>query len=138
MKRIIGMTAAATALGLALTGTAPAWAVGGSFYCEKQPLFEVQEHVEGSYGLIRIINQYVLRWDAEEAMKQCRAYAKGQPYDISCLSDRRDWNTILSSVPKEYFGQSTASLSKYVKEETRKGNNFNETMKYCRSVGAIE
>jgi hypothetical protein len=135
MKRTIGMIAAALALGLTVS---PAWAVGGSFACEGSPLTEVAEHVDGSFGLERIVNQYRTRWDAKEAMKQCRAYAEGQPYDISCLNGRRDWDAILASVPKEYFGRSNQSLAEPALAERRKGNGFKEAMDYCRSVDAIK
>jgi hypothetical protein len=135
---MIGMTAAGIALGLALTGNTPAWAVGGSFHCERAAISEVSDHVEGSFALLQIVTQYLGRWDAQEAKKQCRAYAEGKPYDISCLNDRRDWDAIISNVPEEYFGRSNPSLAKTVRDEIRAGNGFKEAMDYCRSVGAIK
>jgi hypothetical protein len=99
---------------------------------------EVSDHVEGSFALLQIVTQYLGRWDAHEATKQCRAYAEGQPYDISCLNERRDWDAVIASVPKDYFGRPNASLAKTVREEIRAGNGFKEAMDYCRSVGAIK
>lgn len=138
MTRILGMTLAGLALGFGVSATAPAWAVGGSFVCEGSSLTEVRDHVDGSFGLQKIVNQYLVRWDAQEAMEQCRAYAEGRPYQISCLNGRRDWDAILASVPKEYFGRSNQSLAATHRDEMRKGNGFAEAMAYCRSVGAIK
>lgn len=142
MTRMIGMTAAAAALGvglgLALMGTAPAWASGNSFHCERPTLVETSDRIKGNFALLQIVTQYAARWDAQEATKQCRAYAEGQPYDISCLNERRDWDAVIASVPKDYFGRPTASLAKTVREERRAGNGLKEAIDYCRSVGAIK
>jgi hypothetical protein len=138
MMRILEKTAAAATLGVALLGTGSAWAIGGSFACKQSPTMEAVDHVEGGFGLQRIVIQYMTRWDAQEAMKQCRAYAQGQPYDISCLNGRRDWDAIIASVPEDYFGRSNESLAESVRAERRKGNGFTEAMAYCRSVGAIK
>ncbi len=138
MTRRFGTTLAAVALGFGVSATAPARAVGGSFHCESSSLTETAEHVDGSFGLIQIVNQYVLRWDAAESLRQCQAYAAGRPSDISCLNDRRDWEAVLASVPQDYFGRSNQSLAPVVREEIRKGNGLKEAMDYCRSVGAIK
>ncbi len=138
MTRRFGTTLAAVALGFGVSATAPAWAVGGSFACERSPSMEVAEHVDGSFALENIVNQYRTRWDAQEAMEQCRAYAEGRPYEISCLNGRRDWDAIIASVPKEYFGRSNESLAATYTAERRAGNGYKEAMAYCRSVGAIK
>ena len=138
MTRVAEKTMTGVVLGLALLGSEPAWAIGGSFVCERSPTMEAAEHVDGSFGLQRIVIQYMTRWDAREATKQCRAYAEGQPYDISCLNGRRDWDAIIASVPKEYFGRSNESLAESVRAERRRGNGYAEAMTYCRSVGAIK
>ena len=138
MMRVLEKTAMATAFGLALLGTSPVWAIGGSFVCKRSPTMEAREHIDGSFALENIVIQYMTRWDAQEAMKQCQAYAEGQPYDISCLNGRRDWNAIIASVPEDYFGRSNKSLAATVNAEERKGNDYKEAMAYCRSVGAIK
>lgn len=129
---------AGIALGFGVSATAPAWAAGGSFACQSDPTKETREHVGGSFALQSIVVQYMTRWDAQEAMEQCRAYAEGRPYEISCLNGRRDWDAIIASVPKDYFGQSNESLAKTVDQERRTGNRFADAMAYCRSVGAIK
>lgn len=134
MTRRIGTVAAGLTLGLM---TSPAWAIGGSFVCERSPSMEVRDQVDGSFALENIVNQYRIRWDAQEAMKPCRAYAEGQPYEISCLNGRRDWDAILASVPQEYFGKSNKNLASSADMEERKDSGFKEAMTYCRSVGAI-
>lgn len=128
----------AVVVGLAFLATGQASAFGGSFVCKRSPSMEAVEQVDGSFALDNIIIQYMGRWDAQEAMKQCRAYAEGRPYEISCLNGRRDWPTILASVPQDYFGRSNKSLAKTVDMELRKGDGFKEAMDYCRSVGAIK
>ncbi len=127
----------AVVMGLALFATGQAWALGGSFACERSPTMEVREQIDKGGALQSIVIQYMTRWDAQEAMKQCRAYAEGRPYEITCLNGRRDWPAILASVPQEYFGRSNKSLAATLNMERHKGNGFKEAMDYCRSVGAI-
>lgn len=136
--KTIATVASALSIGLGLVGGAPAWAVGGSFHCERPSLLEVAEHVDGSFGLRKIVNQYMMRWDADQARAQCEAYIAGQPYEIQCMNGHRDWSAILSSVPQDYFGRSNQSLASVVRDEMRTGNGFAEAMDFCRSVGAIK
>ncbi|PZQ46083.1 MAG: hypothetical protein DI556_21235 [Rhodovulum sulfidophilum] len=136
--KIIATTAIALSLGLGLIGSAPAWAVGGSFACERPPIMEVTENVEGSSALQSIVNQYRERWDAEVVARECEAYAAGEPYEISCLNGRRDWPTILASVPPDYFGRSNKSLASTVDTERRVDSGYKAAIAYCRSVGAIK
>lgn len=117
---------------------AKGWAGEGSFHCERSSLTEASEHVDGGFGLVQIVNQYTLRWDAADAIKQCQAFAEGHDSDISCVNDRRDWDAILASVPDDYFGRSNQSLATVVRQEIRDGNGLKEAMAYCRSVGAIK
>lgn len=137
-KGILGKAAAGAVLAMTILTTPPAWAVGGSFSCERPSIMEVTEHVEGSSALESIVNQYRMRWDAREVEKQCQAYADGQPYEISCMNGRRDWEAILASVPADYFGRSNTSLAATVDMERRAGNGLKEAIAYCRSVGAIK
>lgn len=134
----IATVASAISLGLGLIGGAPAWAVGGSFHCDRPPIMEVMEQVEGSSALQSIVNQYLVRWEAENAREQCEAFAEGRPYDISCMNGRRDWPAILASVPADYFGRSNESLAATARDEKRKATGLREAMAFCRSVGAIE
>ncbi len=120
------------------THVGPSWAFGGSFVCKDSPTKEAIAHVDGSSTLQSIVIQYMDRWDARDATRQCQAYASGQPYDISCQNGRRDWPAILASVPKDYFGRSDSSLAASYSAERRKGTGFKEAMAYCRSVGAIK
>ncbi|TPE47314.1 hypothetical protein [Amaricoccus solimangrovi] len=129
---------ATTGIALTLIGAAPAFAVGGSFHCDRPPMMEVMEQVDGSSALQSIVNQYLVRWEARNATEQCQAYADGRPYDIGCMNGRRDWPAILASVPEDYFGRSNESLAATVREEKRKGNGLREALAYCRSVGAIK
>lgn len=135
--KIIATVASALSLGLGLIGGAPAWAVGGSFHCDRSPRAEVSEQVDGSFALKNIVSEYMRRWDAQEARRQCQAYADGEPYEIGCLNGRRDWPAIIASVPEAYFGQSNGSLASIAETETSKGNGYAEALDYCRSVGAI-
>ena len=128
----------AVVVGLAFLATGQASAFGGSFVCERSPSMEAREQVEGSFALENIVIEYMTRWDAQEATRQCQAFAEGQPYEISCQNGRRDWPAILASVPQDYFGRSNQSLAATVEMEMRKGNGFKQAMTYCRSVGAIK
>lgn len=128
----------AVAIAAATLPAAGALAAGGSFSCERMSTAEVRERLNGgSSALHRIVGQYLARWDAKDARRQCEAYAAGRPYDISCPSKRRDWDEILASVPSGYFGQSNKSLAATYRAEMNAGNGYREAMAYCRSVGAI-
>ena len=128
----------AVAIAAAPLPAAGALAAGGSFACGlDSPRAEVRANVNGSSTLVSIVNQYMTRWDAEEARRQCKNYAAGRPYEISCLNGRRDWPAILASVPSGYFGQSDKSLAATYRAEMNAGNGFREAMAFCRSVGAI-
>lgn len=131
------MACAAVAAGV-VTWTGMAEAAGGSFACERSPTVEVSDMVSGSSALRNIVNEYRVRWDAQETLRQCKNYAEGHPYEITCLNGRRDWTAILASVPQEYFGQSNEQLASVFREERRKGNGYKEAVDFCRSVGAIE
>lgn len=135
--KITATTAMGIAIALSLLGPTPAFAVGGSFACERSSAVEVSEEVDGSFALQNIVAEYMLRWDAQEATRQCEAYAAGEPYEISCLNGRRDWPAILASVPRDYFGRSNKSLAEVAHAEKRRDNGFKAAMDYCRSVGAI-
>ena len=129
----------AVAIAAATLPAAGALAAGGSFSCERMSMVEVRSHLNGgSTALHRIVNQYMTRWDAKEARRQCENYAAGRPYEISCLNGRRDWPAILATVPGEYFGQSDKSLARPYEAEMLAGNGYSEAMDYCRSVGAIK
>lgn len=134
----IARSGIALAVALGLLGTPPAFAAGGSFACERSATMEAVEHVDGGFALQNIVIQYMTRWDAAEAKRQCQAFAAGEPYEISCLNGRRDWDAILASVPADYFGRSNKNLAEAVDAERREGNGFKEAMAYCRSVGAIK
>ena len=128
----------AVAIAAATLPAAGALAAGGSFACERMSMVEVRSQLNGgSTALHRIVNQYMTRWDAKEARRQCENYAAGRPYEISCLNGRRDWPAILASVPSGYFGQSDKSLAATYRAEMNAGNGFREAMAFCRSVGAI-
>lgn len=127
-----------TGVTLGLLGSAPAFAVGGSFVCERSATVEVSQQVDGSFALKNIVTEYMRRWDAREVLEECQAYAAGQPYEISCLNGRRDWPEIIASVPDDYFGRSNESLAKVAREEKNEGNGYAEALDYCRFVGAIK
>lgn len=137
MKTIATIVTGIT-LALSLNATGPAFAVGGSFHCDRPPMMEVMEQVDGSSALQSIVNQYLVRWEARYATQQCQAYADGRPYGIGCMNGGCDWPAILASVPKDYFGRSNVSLAATVREDKRKGNGLREALAYCRSVGAIK
>jgi len=125
---------------VALMAAGSAQAAEGSFVCKDNlgTLKEIQAQVGGSSGFVKIVSQYVSRWDAEEAQRLCTAYAAGEPVTISCLNGRRDWNAIKASIPTDYFGLSNQQLASANAAEREKGNGYREAIAYCRSVGAIE
>ena len=136
----IGTTVAALAAALILT-TPMAYATGGSFICENPMDMDNSEarEISGSNnGLYNILVIHRERWDIAHMREQCQAYAEGQPYEISCLDDRRDWDAIKAAVPEEYFGMSSEQLTPRFHEIQATGDEWREVIAYCRGVGAIE
>lgn len=127
------------AIGTLMAAAGGAQAAGGSFVCKDNlgTMKEVKAEVGGSSTFISIVNQYVARWDAQEARRLCSAYAAGEPVAISCLNGQRDWSAIKASIPPDYFGQSNQQLAGTYTAEMKSGNGFKEAMAYCRGVGAI-
>ena len=60
--------------------------------------------ISPNIAMFRIVNEYRERWDARiyEASNVKRS-RPANPYEISCLNDRRDWEAIKAMVPSEYF-----------------------------------
>ena len=134
------LTALTAAVAAALIFAAPmAHATGGSFQCENQMDMDRDEALEiagSNHGLYQILMKYRERWDSAHMRAQCEAYAEGRPYEISCLNDRRDWDAIKASVPEEYFGMSSESLTPHF-QAIETFNEIRAVFAYCRDVGAI-
>ena len=136
----IGTTVAALAAALILT-TPMAYATGGSWQCENQMDMDQEEAraISGSNnGLYQILMKTRENWDIAYKREQCQAYAEGQPYEISCLDDRRDWDAIKAMVPEEYFGMSSEALTPHFHAIQRNVDEVIAVAQYCRDVGAIE
>ena len=118
-----------------------AHAVGGTFQCEN-PLDmdkdEAREIAGNNNNLFNILMEYRRRWDVAEKRQQCEAFAAGEPYEISCLDDRRDWDAIKAMVPSEFFGMANLDLHPHYLELQKADNGNKDMVAYCRSVGAIE
>ena len=132
-------TFAAAAAALILT-TPMAHAVGGSFICENQMDMDQEEarEIAGSNnGLFQILMKTRENWDLAHMREQCEAYAEGQPYEISCLDDRRDWDAIVAMVPEEYFGMASEQLTPHFQAIQNNTDEAIAVARYCRDVGAI-
>ena len=88
-------------------------------------------------GMWSILQEYRMRWDAQHIRAQCEAYAAGEPYEISCLEGRRDWDAIAAMAPDEIRGLSAGALRPHLLALQKEGNGLRDAIKYCRSVGAI-
>ncbi len=116
-------------------------AYGGSWQCENQMDMDKEEAraISGTNnGLFNILMEYRERWDAAYQRQQCEAYAAGEPYDISCLNGRRDWDAIKAMVPSEYFGMSNVDLNPHYQDLQMADDGIRDMAEYCRSVGAIK
>ena len=131
-------TFAAAAAVLILT-TPMAHAVGGSWICENQMDMDQEEarEIAGSNnGLFQILMKTRENWDIAHKRAQCEAYAEGQPHEISCLDDRRDWDAIIAMVPKEYFGMASEQLTPHFQAIQNNTDEAIAVARYCRDVGA--
>ena len=132
------LLAAAAAL---ILGVPMAHAFGGSWQCENPMDMDRDEAraISGSNnGLYNILMEYRERWDVAYQREQCAAFAAGEPYDISCLDDRRDWDAIKAMVPSEYFGMSNVALNPHYQALQMADDGIRDMAAYCRSIGAIE
>lgn len=136
MKPILRAVIAA----LVLTAAGAVQAAAGSFVCKDNlgALKEVKAQVGGSSTFVSIVNQYLARWDAQEARRLCAAYAAGEPVTITCLNGQRNWSAIKASIPEEYFGKNNQQLASSYSAEMKKGNGYKEAIAYCRDVGAVK
>lgn len=125
----------------ALTFTAPpAHAYGGSWLCENQMDMDHDEAraIAPQNGLFNILMMHREAWDLQHMREQCEAFAAGEPYEISCLNDRRDWDAIKAMVPSEFFGRSNLELTPHFHAMPGNAEAYIEVARYCRGVGAIE
>ena len=83
------------------------------------------------------MREYRLRWDAAYARAQCKAFAEGKPYQISCLRGRRDWDAITAMVPDDLWGMSKQDVLPFLKKLEEEDDGYSAAMDYCREVGAI-
>ncbi|MEM7710169.1 MAG: hypothetical protein AAF264_05350 [Pseudomonadota bacterium] len=116
-------------------------AQGGSWICGNQMDMDRDEAralAGTNNALFNIILVYRERWDNRHMRAQCEAYAAGQPYEISCLDGRRDWEAIGAMVPDEFFGMSSPELTPHFHEIQDNYDEIREVITYCRDVGAIE
>lgn len=115
------------------TAQEQSWACDGSIDGDRDEIREIATNI----SMYRILQEYRDRWDAAHIRAQCEAYAAGEPYEIGCLNDRRDWSDIKALVPDELFGRSTRELRPYFIELSESDDGHGAAIDYCRSVGAI-
>ena len=127
------------ALALALPGTA-AMAEKGSWACDASGDRDDDElnELSPNIGMRRVLEQYRDRWDATYIREQCEAFAAGEPHDIHCLNDRRDWDAIQAMVPDDLLGMSNGDLRPHYLALQAEDDGYSDALAYCRDVGAIE
>lgn len=110
-----------------------------SFGCEGSLNFDNDEVASraANPGMRSILQEYRVRWDAVHVRAQCEAFAAREPYEISCLKGRRDWNAIAAMVPEELHGLSAGALRPHLLALQAENDGFRDAIKFCRSVGAI-
>lgn len=130
---------AALLVALILPG-AGAQAQGGSWVCQGTNDRDDDEldELAANIGMRRVLEEYRDRWDAAHVRAQCEAFAGGEPYDIRCLNDRRDWDAIRAMVPDELFGMSNGELRPHYLALQEEDDGYTAALAYCRDVGAIE
>lgn len=136
-KRLALSFAALIALA-AFTGTASA-AEPANFGCGYDGKVDESEldARAPNYRLRQVLSEYRLRWDAAYARAQCKAFAEGKPYQISCLRGRRDWDAIAAMVPGDLWGMPEEDVLPFLKKLHEEGDGYKEAIDYCRNVGAI-
>ena len=110
-----------------------------TWQCEKDAIFHptVRESVASiSKKMRNIIHEHRERWDAAEMLRQCEAYAKGQPYEISCLNGRRDWKAIADALPSDLNQLSPTTRREYFLKLQEEDDGLKSAFAYCREVGA--
>jgi len=135
-----GFATAVTAAAL-IAGAAPdAPAQDRSFACDQIAARYERETIQRlahNREMEVIIKEYMWRWDARYIRSQCKAFANGAPYEISCLNGRRDWSEIEASIPGEYSRLDRKALRPFMEQERDADNGRGEAVTFCRDVGAI-
>lgn len=127
---------------LALTGlTSAAVAESGSWACEKQAISDPSvkaalDEIAPNNGIRRIAVEYMRRWDAQEMLRQCEAYAAGKPAEISCLNGRRDWQAIENMIPDELYGLRLSDMRPHYLDLQENDDGRKAAWEFCKSVGA--
>lgn len=130
----------AAALAMALAGLTAQAQEEGSWVCH-DTIDRDDEELEAlspNIGMRRVLQEYRNRWDTAHVRAQCEAFAAGEPHDIHCLNDRRDWDAIVAMVPGELFGMSNGDLRPHYLALQEDDDGYAGALAYCREVGAIE
>ena len=111
-----------------------------SFGCSYSVGFDIEELKARATnpGMLTILQEYRMRWDAKHIRAQCEAFEAGEPYEISCLRGRRDWDAIAAMVPEELRGLSATDLRPHVLKLQAEDDGMRDAVKFCRSVGAVQ
>ncbi|ATG49277.1 hypothetical protein CEW89_17865 [Celeribacter ethanolicus] len=89
-------------------------------------------------AMVRVLQEYRDRWDAQHMRAQCEAFVKGEPHEISCLNGRRNWDEIEAMVPEEVWELPRSAVRPIYLALQEEDSGASAALAYCRDVGAIE
>lgn len=140
MSLVVLSRLVAAAIVVMTAGTATAERRGWT--CKTQPIFHhsVKEGI-ASISTIptmrNVILDYMIMWDVEEMRKQYASFAAGEPYNISCLNGRRDWNAIKAMVPEDLEHLPIAKHREHRLSIEKERPRWMDAINYCSDLGAL-
>lgn len=88
----------------------------------------------------QLLIEHALRWDAIEMRRLCEAKVAGEPVTLGCLDGRRDWDTIVASVPDGHLTLPRTELNKVLsrlRAERAASPPHQSALNHCVRIGAI-
>lgn len=99
---------------------------------------DVVREITSTPLMMRVLQEYRARWDAEYIRQQCDAAAAGQSADISCLKGRRDWDAIQAMVPSELEGGDRSAIGNHLAALQQEDDGLRTAFAHCRDLGVIK
>lgn len=137
----IGKQLSAVAMAVSMLVTpATTSAAGNSWHCDGSTNIDDDEIKARApnRAMVRVLQEYRDRWDAQHMRAQCKAFAEGKSYEISCLNGRRDWGEIEAMVPEDVWQLPRSSVRPIYLALQEEASGASAALAYCRDVGAIE
>ena len=117
----------------------------GEFACRGVPFVGEEakaafERYAPNHAARQVLIEQALRWDAAEMRRLCEAKVAGESVTLGCLDGRRDWDTIVASVPDGQLVLPRTELNEvlgHLRAERAASPPHQSALNHCIRIGAI-